>query len=120
MTTPARWWVEHGWATHGSRLQTQLYVNRQAEMLAGKVLEALPTLAARAPEVEWVAPLEKPSAAGAKAFTESLDNPMLAALGLERLAQELRKFWPSRGPVWDALAIIRFPDGTTGALLAEG
>jgi hypothetical protein len=45
---------------------------------------------------------------------------MLAALELTHLAQGLAKFWPARGPVWDALAVCRFSDGTSGALLAEG
>lgn len=33
MTTAARWWTEHRWATHGSKLQTQLYVSRRSETL---------------------------------------------------------------------------------------
>jgi hypothetical protein len=98
----------------------QLYVNRQPSRLTENVLAALPELAARSPEVEWVVPLERPRAVGATAFAEPRDNAMLAALGLERLATELAKFWPARGPVWDGLAVVRFPDGTNGALLAEG
>jgi hypothetical protein len=45
---------------------------------------------------------------------------MLNALGLDRLAAALAEFWPARGPVWDALAIVGFPDGADGAVLAEG
>jgi hypothetical protein len=116
---PARWWTVDGWASHGSKLQTQLYVNRQPETLTKKVLEALPALAKRRPELEWVAPLEKPPAA-VKAFAEPRDRSMLRVLRLERLASKLAKFWPARGPVWDALAIVHFADGTRGALLAEG
>jgi hypothetical protein len=60
VTTNASWWVERGWATRGSKLQTQLYVNRQPQALSEKVLEALPELAGREPRLEWVAPLERP------------------------------------------------------------
>jgi len=119
MAAVTRWWAEHGWATHGSRLQTQLYVNRRPAVLSAKVLEALPALNARNPQLEWVAPLETPKV-GEKAFAEPRDGAMLTALGLEHLASALARFWPVRGPVWDALAIIRFGDEASGALLAEG
>lgn len=119
MAAVTRWWAELGWATHGSKLQTQLYVNRRPAVLSGKVLEALPALKARNPQLEWVAPLENPKV-GEKAFAEPRDGAMLTALGLKHLASALARFWPARGPVWDALAIIRFDDGTNGALLAEG
>jgi hypothetical protein len=117
--TATQWWVGRGWATHGSKLQTQLYVNRCHRALSETVLDALPALKARDPELEWGAPLEKPPA-GQKAFAEPRDNSMLRALELEHLAPELSRFWPTRGPVWDALAIVHFGDGTSGALLAEG
>ena len=108
------WWTTHGWATRGSKLQTQLYVDRQQKALTEKVLEALPTLANRGPTLEWVVPLH------AKDFAEPRDRTMLVELDLSHLAAALRTFWPARGPVWDALAICRFPDKTSGVLLAEG
>ena len=114
------WWAKYGWATHGSKLQTQLYVNRQPEALTANVLEALPALREREPSLEWVVPLEKPNSAAVKAFSEPRDGRMLAALEQSQLSEELASFWPARGPVWDALAICRFSDGTRGALLAEG
>src|SRR5581483_2151818 len=72
------------------------------------------------PTVEWVAPLAKPNSPGVKPFAEPRDGAMLAALDLFGLEGELARFWPARGPVWDALAICRFRDGSTGGLLAEG
>lgn len=36
---------------------------------------------------------------------EYRDGSFLRLLGLERLVPELRGFWPSRGPQWDALAL---------------
>jgi hypothetical protein len=82
------------------------------------VLEALPGLATRGPTIEWVVPLEEKRSVDK--FAGPRDRTMLIKLGLENLAAELAKFWPARGPVWDALAICRFPDKTSGALLAEG
>jgi hypothetical protein len=120
VTGSERWWTTHGWATHGSKLQTQLYVNRKPQTLTKRVLEALPTLASRGPEIEWVVPLDVPRVTDHKRFAEPRDREMLKALELGRLATTLTEFWPAGGPVWDALAICRFPDGTSGALLAEG
>jgi hypothetical protein len=75
-----RWWAERGWATHGSKLQTQLYVNRRPAVLSAKVLEALPALKARNPQLESVAPLEN-AKVGEEAFAEPRDGAMLTALG---------------------------------------
>jgi hypothetical protein len=38
-------------------------------------------------------------------FAEYRDAAFLRLVGLERLAEELRRFWPERGPQWDALAV---------------
>lgn len=111
---PKLWWTADGWACYGSKLQTQLYVNLRSEELSESVLTALPTLASRRPRLRWVAPLKRTD------FYEPQDVAMLEALGLKRLAPALAKFWPNGGPVWDALAICEFQDGSTGALLGEG
>jgi hypothetical protein len=111
----APWWTAHGWWRRGSRLQTQLYVNRRPRDLSEKVLEALRSLTERGlREMTWVAPLEQ------QAFAESRDLAMLNALGLKHLKPALAKFWPTGGPVWDALARLTFKDGGSGVLLAEG
>lgn len=120
MATASHWWTATGWADKGSKLQTQLYVNKQREELTERVLNALPTLRDREPTLEWVVPLEKPKSPDAKPFAEPRDAAMLAELELSSLEEELANFWPARGAVWDALAICHFPDGSTGALLAEG
>lgn len=119
MATASYWWTAYGWADKGSKLQTQLYVNRQPEVLTKQVLKALPSLRAREPVLEWVVPLEKPPP-GQTPFAEPRDAAMLAKLGLSSLKAELSKFWPAGGAVWDALAICHFPDNSMGALLAEG
>lgn len=80
MAAVTRWRAERGWATHGSKLQTQLYVNRRPAVLSAKVLEALPARKARNPQLEWVAPREN-AKVGEKAFAEPRDGAMLTALG---------------------------------------
>jgi hypothetical protein len=99
--------------THGSQLQTQIYVNRRPGELSAVVLAALPSLAARTRLLGWVAPLEPD-------YLEPRDDEFLRAIGRSDLARELREFWPPRGPVWDALAVAVLPDGRPGVVLAEG
>ena len=101
-----------GRATRGSRLQMQIAVNRRPEELAAALGRVFPELPERDATIEWRSPL-------APRYEEFRDDAFLRALGLERLAPELRRFWPLRGPVWDGLAIVRFPSGEPGVLLAE-
>lgn len=46
----------------------------------------------------WASPLASDS------FAEYRDEDFLSRIGLERLSSQLAKFWPNRGPQWDALA----------------
>ncbi|MBA2535931.1 MAG: hypothetical protein H0V20_00665 [Actinobacteria bacterium] len=103
-----------GRARRGSRLQVQIYVNRHPEELSEAVLGAFPELSDRGGRIRWTAPLE------AENFREPRDRDFLHAIGYERLAQELAAFWPVRGPVWDALAVVEFPSGPHGVILGEG
>jgi hypothetical protein len=63
------------------------------------VLGAFPELAAQVERLRWKAPLE------ASGFAEPRDRAFLEAIGCGDLAASLKKFWPARGPVWDALAV---------------
>src|SRR3954471_12722156 len=101
----------------------QLYVNapaRRAELDAA-VLDALPTLkAAGAVAVQWHSPLHQPLFADDKPFHEYRDGKMLRAIGHEELRRTLREYWPTRGPVWDGIALGRGADGTViGPVLVE-
>jgi len=92
---------DDGRAYAGSQLQIQIYVNRRTEELNRAVLDALPSLAALNPRrLRWVSPREEDK------FVEYYDGGFLQALGLEDLWESLRKFWPARGPHWDALATV--------------
>jgi len=104
-----------GRAYAGSQLQIQLWINRRSRELTQSVLAVLPSLASLDPRVRWVSPLES------SGFVEYHDHDFLRAVGLERCAPELSRFWPRGGPVWDALAAVettRTPD-CRGVLLVE-
>jgi hypothetical protein len=74
-------------------------------------LEQVSVLHEQATGFEWRAPM-------APEFSEPQDAAFLHALDLDHLAPSLADFWPSGGPVWDALAIVQLRDGL-GALLVE-
>jgi hypothetical protein len=104
-----------GRAYAGSQLQTQIYVTRYRDALAEAIQRALSDAAAgpRA-AIDWIAPLE------AVRFVEPRLRPFLPALGLAHRARDLSQFWPTRGPRWDALAVLRYPEAAApGALLVE-
>jgi len=91
----------------------QIYVNRRSDELSARILDAFPELRDRGAALDWRVPL-------APEYREPRDAEFLRVLGLAHLRRELRRFWPLRGPVWDGLATIRFADGSTGVVLAEG
>lgn len=49
-------------------------------------------------DIIWVSPLESDN------YAEYSDNDFLIKLGLDRSLIEIGKFWPHKGPRWDALA----------------
>ncbi len=104
-----------GRAHAGSQLQIQIYVNRRPAELSRHVLAALPSLASLGANIRWVSPLES------ERFVEYQDRAFLRAVGLEHLASRLSAFWPSGGPVWDALAAVEFKKypGVKGVILVE-
>jgi hypothetical protein len=89
----------------------QLYVNRHAHALTTAIFDQVPDLGERATALDWRAPL-------APSFSEPRDREFLHALDLDHLAPGLVEFWPSRGPVWDALAVVELGH-ECGALLVE-
>jgi hypothetical protein len=51
---------------------------------------------------------------------EYQDADFLHVVGQEHLAQALGEFWPARGRVWDALAVVEQANGSRGVILVEG
>ena len=115
MTTKNTRVDDDGRAYAGSQLQIQIYVNQRSEELTREVFERLPGLTLLHPRLDWVSPLKKDR------FSEYQDTAFLKACGLEHLSDELKAFWPRRGPVWDALASIEFQKdkNNKGILLVE-
>ena len=57
----------------------------------------------------WMSPLRE------DAFAEYRDGAFLDRIGHSELADDLKRFWPQRGPQWDALAV----DGRRSVYLFE-
>ena len=52
-------------------------------------------------------------------YQEFQDGAFLKAVGQDALTPDLAEFWPSRGPVWDGLAVVRGPGDAAGVVLVE-
>jgi hypothetical protein len=104
---------ELGRAFAGSQLQLQIYVNRRTNELSAAILAALTPRVPVDSTIYWVSPLE------AEKFMEYCDADFLRVLGLSRLAEQLSDFWPTGGPNWDGLAVIRKGESVFGYVLAE-
>lgn len=102
-----------GAAYAGSQLQTQLYVNKRRRRLDDELCGEFPELAGA--ELDWRSPLADDD------YAEYYGSAFLDRVGLGHHAAALKRFWPSRGPQWDALAVVR-RDGSDrpGVLLVEG
>jgi hypothetical protein len=104
---------ENGAAYAGSQLQTQLYVNTLTAKLDAALRQAFSELASA--QFEWRSPL------AADGYREYSDKAFLERVELGHHAAELKAFWPTGGPHWDALAIVRrSEDARPGVVLAEG
>lgn len=102
-----------GRAFAGSQLQLQIYVNRCSDTLSKAILAVLSPPPPHGSTIRWVSPLE------VEKFAEYIDEDFLAALSLQRFADQLFDFWPGRGPNWDGLAIVENGGAVVGYILAE-
>ncbi len=93
----------NGRAYAGSQRQIQTYVNEHPGILTQAVGTALGLNEEILSGLSWVSPLK------AESYREYRDGDFLRAVGLGHLEGALKKFWPQRGPCWDALA--RIPNG---------
>ncbi len=87
--------VEQGSGAKGSLKWIQRLVSDHASLLV-QPLRSAGALGADV-TVDWVSPRE------ADRWAEYRDAGFLDQLGLGRLRNELRAYWPSMGPQWDAL-----------------
>lgn len=91
----------NGRAYAGSQRQIQTYVNWHASEFSSKVIASLPSPVPQGCSIGWVSPL------AADKFSEYRDADFLRAVGLQQHIGNLKQFWPSNGPCWDALGILR-------------
>ena len=84
--------------TLGSQRLLQAAVLRADACIDPAVRQALgvPT----ATRIRWVSPIQSDD------YQEFRDSEALERLGLGHLRSPLAEFWPSRGPVWDGLAVL--------------
>lgn len=103
-----------GRATKGSRLHLQDHVNDYSDVFDPLLFGQSPSLrefAAGGPV--WVSPLRSLE------YQEYSDESFLRAVGLGRFWPKLAKFWPTKGPCWDALATVVGRDDRHGVILVE-
>lgn len=95
------------------RAARQLYVNRRTDELDAAIRRGFPDLGDAT--IEWRSPL------AADGYAEYWDKAFLDRVDLGHHAAELKAFWPTGGPHWDALAVVRTPESSRpGVILAEG
>ena len=80
-----------------SRKWIQKLVCDESELFAFAIHQAVPQV--QSTSIEWRSPTKEDG------YREYRDGKALRALDLHHLRGRLTKFWPARGPVWDALGI---------------
>lgn len=79
----------------GSQKWIQVLVNDRPDLLSSSLASRLPPGTAKG--IEWVSPLRKDD------YAEYRDEEFLQRLGIVCSRVPLAKFWPPKGPQWDAL-----------------
>ncbi|MBA3030316.1 MAG: hypothetical protein FP816_16105 [Desulfobacteraceae bacterium] len=82
----------------GSLKWIQYYINEKRELFDEKILNDLKIQEDR---INWKSPIKTDE------YSEYRDLAFLKLLGLEEFEEQLKAFWPKRGPQWDALAITK-------------
>jgi len=93
-------------ADRGSQKWLQVAVNRKPDLLLGALRRS--GAVNRGAKVIWQSPREEDS------FQEYRDSVALGKAGIAKLTRPLHRFWPARGPVWDAIGTT-----TDGPLFIE-
>jgi len=93
-TTGDQMRVEQPAGTRKSLKWIQRAINERWSSLEAPLLARLPA----GTDLQWLSPL------AADAFAEYRDAAFVSRIGHPELESQLREFWPSRGPQWDALA----------------
>lgn len=106
MPTPASY-------MYGSRYQLGRWIAERSTELQAMVFDACPSLAAFATgELEWIAPTGPQD-------PRELRDEFWAEIGLGGPSPQDARWWPARGPVWDAVARVHGADGEVGGVVVE-
>ena len=87
--------IEQPEGSRGSLKWIQRLVDQSPRLLEQRLQEAGALVPAQ--RVNWCSPLR------ADAWAEYRDSTFLEKIGLAHLSEDLKQFWPKRGPQWDAL-----------------
>lgn len=87
--------VKHSSGGKGSLNDIQLLVNKNKALIDHLISVEFPELSKE--NIEWKSPLKKN-------YEEYRDDDFIKLVGLNPAKINLNKFWPVRGPQWDALA----------------
>jgi len=79
----------------GSLKWIQYIINSHPNILDSSISKFLS--ASHTQPIEWLSPLADDE------YAEYRDQPFLDLLGAKLTKKELKDFWPSQGPQWDAL-----------------
>jgi len=78
----------------GSLKWIQMLINGGTNILDDPIIEKLKV---NTEKINWLSPLKSDG------YAEYRDDDFLKILGIEEHKEKLHKFWPKRGPQWDAL-----------------
>lgn len=98
--------------TKGSRFHLQNFVNNHKEELSGYITSSSSSLLLFSSlNIEWISPIKK---------TNNIEyqDDFLEKLEFGNYTNELRKYWPRKGPVWDGLGLVNNEKGK-GIVLVE-
>jgi len=84
---------------HGSLKNIQLLINKNQNLIDNIIKNEFAELTKDI--IYWKSPIEHDD------FAEYRDNDFIERLGLDRKTIQLDKFWPTRGPQWDAFAATK-------------
>jgi hypothetical protein len=80
----------------GSLKDIQVLVNKNQDLIDNLLKSTFSDLASQ--QIIWTSPIEQDD------FAEYRDNDFLSKVGLDPTEIKLDRFWPAKGPQWDALA----------------
>ena len=83
----------------GSLKWIQYILNDHPDILDNSINKFLPDSHTKL--IEWLSPLADDD------YAEYQDQAFLDLLGIKLTKKELKDFWPSKGPQWDALGIVK-------------